>query len=283
MADEEARIELKSPREIAAMRQAGLLVWLAHQRAAKLVRAGVTTGELNAAVRAVFAERQAEPLFLGYPGPTPFPAETCISVNEELVHGIPGPRVLRDGDIVSIDTGCRLQGWCGDAAVTHAVGQIDDRTSSLLQTTRRALDIAIGLVRPDVNWGTIAQAMEQAVVDAGFSVVTSMVGHGIGRQMHEPPQVPNYWSADWMRDNDFVLRPGMVLAIEPMVNAGLPELACLDDGWTQIAADRSRAAHFEHTVAVTRDGGRRLTGPPVGAEREGLPEWLGPEEQWLRW
>jgi methionyl aminopeptidase len=199
------------------------------------------------------------------------------------VHGIPGPRVLREGDIVSIDTGCRLNGWCGDAAVTHAVGSVGQRSQSLLQTTRKALAVALELIGPDVNWGTVARAMERPVVEAGFSVVTSMVGHGIGRQMHEAPQVPNYWSAEWMRDNDFVLRPGMVLAIEPMVNAGSPELKCLDDGWTQIAADRSLAAHFEHTVAVTRDGSRRLTGPPAGAELEEMPDWLGPPGNWVHW
>ncbi len=283
MADAGTAIELKSTRELAAMRRAGLLVWLAHQRAARLVRPGTTTAELNGAVRVTFAERQAEPLFLGYPGPTRFPAETCISVNEELVHGIPGPRVLLDGDIVSIDTGCRLNGWCGDAAVTHAVGSVDPQSRSLLQATRKALAVALELIGPDVNWGTIARAMERPVVEAGFSVVTSMVGHGIGRQMHEAPQVPNYWSADWMRDNDFVLRPGMVLAVEPMVNAGRPELKCLDDGWTQIAADRSLAAHFEHTVAVTRDGSRRLTGPPEDSELAEMPDWLGPPGNWLHW
>lgn len=265
------------------MRRAGLLVWLAHQRAARLVRPGVTTAELNDAIRGTFREANAEPLFLNYPGPTPFPAESCISVNEELVHGIPGPRILREGDVVCIDTGCRLGGWCGDAAVTHPVGKVDAEDQKLLDVTLGTLNLAIELIPRSRKWSEVARRMGQHVRAAGFHVVTSMVGHGIGRNMHEAPQVPNYHGDEWSARNDFELRPGLVLAVEPMVNVGTPKLKCLADGWTQIAADRSRAAHFEHTLAITREGVRRLTGPPDEAELAEMPEWLGPREGWCIW
>lgn len=276
-------IELKSPREILAMRRAGLVVWLAHQRVARMVRPGVTTAELNAAIRDTFLEFSAEPLFLNYPGPTPFPAEACISVNEELVHGIPGPRRLAAGDIVCVDTGCRIAGWCGDAAVTHAVGEIAPRHQRLLDVTRSTLQLAIQQMPTATHWSQVAAAMAAHVRKAGFHVVSSMVGHGIGRDMHEAPQVPNLVQDDWKKDGDFPLRPGLVLAVEPMVNIGTPDLECLADGWTQIAADRSYAAHFEHTLAITRNGVRRLTGPPEPGEFEQLPDWLGAPETWLDW
>jgi methionyl aminopeptidase len=264
------------------MRRAGLLVWLAHQRAAQLVRPGVTTAELNEAIRQTFAEAGAVPLFLNYPGPTPFPAETCISVNEELVHGIPGSRQLRDGDAVCVDTGCRLGGWCGDAAVTHAVGELTERNRRLLKVTHETLELAIRLMATAKKWSQVSSEMGNYVTSRGFHVVTSMVGHGIGRAMHEPPQVANYFDEDSPGD-DFDLRPGLVIAVEPMVNVGTGDLECLADGWTQVSADRSFAAHFEHTLAITSAGVRRLTGPPEGAELEQLPDWLGPEETWLVW
>jgi len=265
------------------MRRAGLAVWLAHQSAARLVRPGVTTAELNEAIRKTFAAYDAVPLFLNYPGPTPFPAESCISVNEELVHGIPGQRRLREGDAVSIDTGCRIAGWCGDAAYTHAIGMLAPVNQKLLDLTLATLNLAIEKMQTARRWSEVAMAMAANVEKSGFHVVTSMVGHGIGREMHEVPQVPNYVDEEWLEEGDFELRPGIVLAIEPMVNVGTGELFCLEDGWTQIAADRSFAAHFEHTVAITRDGIRRLTGPPEEHEMEQMPDWLGPRESWLVW
>ena len=233
----EVKRVLRSPREIRKMRKAGLLVWQAHQAAARILKPGVTTAELNEAFKQTFAEQGATPLFLNYGGPPAFPAETCISVNEELVHGVPGPRVIAAGDIVSLDTGCRLNGWCGDAAVTHAIGEITDEARQLLDVTLGALNLAIELMSSKKMWGEIAREIEAMVREAGFSIVEEMVGHGIGKDLHEPPQVPNYYNEEVLGDKDFDLRPGVVLAIEPMVNAGVKDLVDLEDGWTVVTAD----------------------------------------------
>lgn len=265
------------------MRKAGLLVWQAHQAAARILKPGVTTAELNEAFKSTFAERGATPLFLNYGGPPPFPAETCISVNEELVHGVPGPRVIKAGDIVSLDTGCRLNGWCGDAAVTHAIGDVPKEAKKLLDVTLGALNLAIELMGAKKMWGEIAREIETMVRDAGFSVVEEMVGHGIGQNLHESPQVPNYYNEEVLGDGDFDLRPGVVLAIEPMVNAGVKDLVDLDDDWTVVTADGKLCAHFEHTVAVTNEGPVRLTGPPSDEELAELPKWLHDKSQWVVW
>lgn len=257
-------IVLRSNREIGKMRRAGLIVWEAHQAAAQLIRPGVTTRDIDRAVEEVFTRHGAEPLFKGYPGPTPFPAVTCISVNEEVVHGIPGDRQLRAGDVVSIDTGCRVDGWCGDAAVTYPVGQVADDAIRLLETTEQALRLAIELLPRCKHWSEVARSMQAFVESAGCAVIEQFVGHGIGREMHEDPQVPNFYSSD--RTRDFVLRPGLVLAIEPMVSLGAKEVVCRSDGWTQATVDGRYAAHFEHTVALTTDGVRLLTGPPADGE-----------------
>ncbi len=253
---------LRSPREIAQMRKAGLLVWQAHQIAAALVRPGVTTGEIDAAVEKFFESHDAVPLFKGVPGKIPFPAVTCISVNDEVVHGIPGPRVLGDGDIVSIDTGCRYGGWCGDSAITHPVGRVDPEVQRLLEITQGALQLAIGLIGKRSRWSEVASEMGTYVRDAGFSVVESFVGHGIGREMHEDPQVPNFVSAQLRRNGDFALEPGLVIAVEPMVNMGTKHVKSLPDFWTQATQDGKPSAHFEHTIAVTHEGPWVLTGPP---------------------
>jgi methionyl aminopeptidase len=263
-------LNLRSEREIRLMRKAGLVVWEAHQSVARLVRPGITTREIDQAVEEVFGRHGAEPLFLGVAGPIPFPAVTCISVNEQVVHGIPGDRVLREGDIVSIDTGCRVQGWCGDAAVTYPVGQVSPRVRRLLEVTQGVLDLAIDLLARKDRWSEVAREMQQFVERAGFAVVEQFVGHGIGRQMHEPPPIPNFDSEKFRRDEDFQLEPGLVLAIEPMVNMGRKEVECLPDHWTQVTADRGYSAHFEHTVALTHGGPRILTGPPSPAEEDGL-------------
>jgi len=255
---------LRSPREIRLMRKPGLLVWQAHQKAAKLVKPGVTTVEIDAVVEQHFAEAGAIPLFKNFPGPVPFPAVTCISVNEQVVHGIPGKRKLVEGDIVSLDTGCKVDGWCGDAAVTHPVGQISSRKTKLLEVTRATLDLAIELMSVRSTWSEVAKEMGQYVRDHGFSVVEDFVGHAIGRDMHEKPQVLNYYDAERFNKEggDFDLRPGVVIAVEPMVNAGTKEVKCLDDQWTQVTADGKPSAHFEHTIALTKDGPVLLTGPP---------------------
>lgn len=285
MAQDVKRV-LRSPREIRKMRAAGLVVWQAHQAGARLVEVGMTTAEIDQAYVDMFVHYDAEPLFLGYGESAerpPFPAVTCMSVNEEVVHGIPSERKLKEGDILSIDTGCRISNWCGDAAVTHAVGKISSKRQKLLQVTQGTLDLAIELMATKTMWSAIAKEMETYVLDHGFSVVDDMVGHGIGQNLHEPPQVPNYYSDDWAQSEDFDLRPGVVLAIEPMVNTGVPDLIELEDGWTTISADKKPSAHFEHTVAMTKDGPVRLTGPPSAQELKELPQWLHDESKWLRW
>ena len=246
------------------MRNAGLLVWQAHQLAAPLVKPGATTGELDAVIENFFAEHGAIPLFKGVPGKVPFPAVTCISVNEEVVHGIPGPRKLVEGDVVSIDTGCKLGGWCGDAAITHPVGKVPPAVQKLLDVTRTVLLLAIEQMGKKSRWSEVAKEMETYVRDAGFSVVENFVGHGIGRQMHEDPQVPNFVSKQLRRSGDFYLKPGLVIAVEPMVNMGTKEVKGMPDHWTQVTQDGRPSAHFEHTVAVTADGPLVLTAGPNG-------------------
>jgi methionyl aminopeptidase len=250
-----ATYRLKSQAEIEAMRAAGQVVWRAHQVAAALVRPGVTTAEINEAVETFLAEQGAAPLFKGVAGPVPFPAATCISINEEIVHGIPGRRRLREGDIVSIDIGCRLDGWCGDAAVTHAVGTISPEAGRLLTVTEGALRLAIRLLGEKARWSEVARAMEESVRRAGFQIFEQLVGHGIGREMWEAPQVPNYYR----HDRDFPLQPGLVIAVEPMVGAATKEIRFRPDGWAVVTADGSLSAHFEHTIALTASGPQVLT------------------------
>ena len=275
---------LRSRREISLMRRAGILVWQAHQAAAQLLTPGVSTAQLEAALAEVFSDADAEPLFLNYPGVTPFPAVSCISVNEELVHGIPGPRVLENGDIVSIDTGCRIGGWCGDAAVTHAVGDVSARAKKILRVTHGALNLAIELMASKKWWSEVAKEMQEYIEGQKCSVITSMVGHAIGQEMHESPQVPNYFDPAWVEGEDFDLRPGVVIAVEPMVSLGTPELRHLDDHWTCITQDKSLCAHFEHTIAITKEGPRRLTTAPESDEEKSLlPDWLQDESRWLVW
>jgi methionyl aminopeptidase len=249
------------------MRKAGLLVWQAHQLAASMLRPGVTTAEIDAVIERFFAEQQALPLFKGVAGRVPFPAVTCISINEEVVHGIPGPRRLVEGDIVSIDTGCKFQGWCGDSAVTHAIGRIAPEVRRLLDVTEEALSRAIELIGTKSYWSEVAAQMEAHVKRAGFSVVESFVGHGIGREMHEDPQVPNFVSDQLRRGGDFRLVPGLVIAVEPMVNMGTKKVRTKADHWTQVTADGRASAHFEHTIAITESGPYVLTAGPEEDER----------------
>jgi methionyl aminopeptidase len=252
------------------MRTAGLLVWEAHQLAASMVRPGATTGQIDAAIDKFFQENRAVPLFKGVPGRVPFPAVTCTSVNEEVVHGIPGPRRLVEGDVISIDTGCKVDGWCGDAAVTYPVGQLDPQVQKLLDVTSGVLDLAIDLMGKKTFWSQVAAEMEAYVKDHGLAVVEAFVGHGIGREMHEDPQVPNFVSDQLRRNGDFRLVPGLVIAVEPMVNMGTKRVRTRPDFWTQVTADRKPSAHFEHTVAITEAGPYVLTaGPDHKAPGEG--------------
>jgi methionyl aminopeptidase len=183
---------------------------------------------------------------------------TCISVNEEVVHGIPGPRQLAEGDVVSLDTGCRLLGWCGDAALTVPVGKVSADAQRLLETGAGVLELAVALTAKKERWSQVAAEMQRFVAQQGCGMVDALVGHGIGRRMHEPPEVPNVDTPEW-REKDFLLEPGLVLAIEPMVALGSGDVMCLEDGWTVVTQDGRWAAHFERTVAIGRDGPVVLT------------------------
>ncbi len=255
-------IKLKSPREIGLMREAGRLVARALDTVGKMAVPGVSTSEMDEAVAAIFREADATPLFRGYPNSTKgkpaFPAVICASVNEAVVHGIPNRRPLRDGDVVSVDTGCRLNGWCGDAAVTLAIGEVRPEVRKLLDVTSQTLDLSIRAMARCSTWSEVASLMEKFVKSQGMYVVEKFVGHGIGKDMHEEPQVPNFVSKA-LRKNDIKLEPGIVLAIEPMVALGTKNVDTLDDHWTVVTKDRRPSAHFEHTVAMTPEGPRVLT------------------------
>lgn len=267
-------IELKSKREIGLMRKSGLAVWKAHQIASQMIRPGVTTAEIDRAVEEHFQRLGATPLFKNYPNSSrnkrAFPAVCCMSVNEAVVHGIPTDKPLQEGDILSMDTGCRLNGWCGDAAVTHPVGQISPEVQDLLNVTKTVLELAIQLMGEKSRWSQVAEQMAMYVADHGYSTVECFVGHGIGRDMHEDPQVPNFRSRSLRGSGDFRLVPGLVIAVEPMVNAGTKKVKMLKDHWTQVTADGQMSAHFEHTIALTEEGPRVLTAPPEPGELEEL-------------
>jgi methionyl aminopeptidase len=255
-------VKLKSPREIALMREAGRVVAKALDQVRRMAVPGVCTADMDQAVAAIFREHDAIPLFLGYPssvkGKPPFPAVICASVNEHVVHGIPNRRPLREGDIVSIDTGCKVGGWCGDAAVTLAIGSVSPEVQKLLDVTSETLNLAIRAMGRCPYWSEVASLVERFVKSQGFYVVEKFVGHSIGQNMHEELQVPNFVSKA-LRENDIKLEPGLVLAIEPMVAMGTKEVRTLGDGWTVETKDRRPSAHFEHTVAMTPEGPRVLT------------------------
>lgn len=236
------------------MRRAGRVVAEMHEVCTRAAVPGATTAALDKVAREVLDRRHARSNFLGYHG---FPAVVCTSPNEVIVHGIPGDRVLHEGDIVSIDCGAIIEGWHADAAITVPVGEIDGESQRLIDVTRRSLDAAIEQVQVNGRLGDLGAACEAVVREAGFSVVREYVGHGIGTAMHEAPDVPNYGPAG----RGLRLKEGVVLAVEPMVNAGKPGTDLLDDGWTVVTVDGSRSAHFEHTVAVTDHGPEILTLP----------------------
>jgi methionyl aminopeptidase len=252
-------IKLKSPEQIERMRQAGRVVREVLGRLGQMIRPGITTRELDAEAERITLQRGAQCLFKGVPGQGgPFPASICASLNEQVVHGIPGERRIAAGDIVSIDFGVRLGGWCGDAAETFIVGDVVPTTRWLVDVTRNSLAMAIEMMRPGQKWSAVAGAMQAYVESEGFSVVREFVGHGIGSQMHEDPKVPNFVSRELL-SQDIVLREGMVLAVEPMVNMGSLAVEYAADGWTVMTRDRMPSAHFEHTVAVTAGGVSVLT------------------------
>ncbi|MHC4089331.1 MAG: type I methionyl aminopeptidase [Planctomycetota bacterium] len=255
-------IVLKSRREIELMRSAGALVHDVLTRVEELVVPGVTTAELNAVAEEMIARAGATALFKGVTTPqakVPFPAALCTSVNEEVVHGVPSERILKEGDIVSVDCGVRLNGYCGDSAWTIAVGTVSDQVSHLMRVTREALDLAVREIRSGRMWSEVAGRIHRLVEGQELSVVREFVGHGIGQEMHEEPKVPNYVDRR-RRQADFRLVEGMTLAIEPMVNLGGPEVVYSGrERWAVCTKDRKYAAHYEHTVAVTADGADVLT------------------------
>jgi len=254
-------IELKTAHEIELMRQAGRIVAGLLATLAQLARPGMKTKALDDAARTFLREHGAQPAFLGYRG---FPASICVSVNEEVVHGIPGDRTIREGDVVSLDAGAVISGYYADAAVTVTVGAVSPAVRRLVETTRQALEMGIRQARAGHRLSDISHAVQEVVEGAGFGIVRDFVGHGIGRAMHEEPPIPNF-GAPHMGPR---LKAGMVLAIEPMVTERGPEVEILEDGWTAVTKDRSRAAHFEHTVAITDAGTDILT----QGDGEGKPD-----------
>mgnify|MGYP001024348329 FL=1 len=252
----------KSPAELDKMRKAGLIVHQILQKLREMVRPGVTTLDLEVEAERMIREAGAKPAFKGYYVPAAggrYPFVLCTSVNEEVVHGMPSARrVLKEGDIVSIDTGVAVDGYYGDSAITVPVGKVSEETQRLLRVTEEALELAIAQMKAGNRLFDVCGAIERHVTQNGFSVVREFVGHGIGAALHEEPQVPNYVDR---RNENPRLKEGMVLAIEPKVNAGRPETKVLDDRWTAVTRDGSFAAHFEHTVAVTSNGPWVLTRP----------------------
>jgi methionyl aminopeptidase len=245
--------ELKSSREIALMREAGKIVAEALRLCRAMAVPGTKTIEIDQAVEALYLKYGVQPLFKGYPGRVPFPAVTCISLNEEVVHGIPGQRQLRDGDLLKIDTACKLNGWCADAAVTIMVGQVSAEKRRLVEVGEQVLRTAMLEMGRRRWWSEVASQMQRVAESAGYHVVTQYVGHGIGRIMHENPQVPNFVSRE-VKKHDFKLEEGLVLAVEPMVNMGRADTDVRRDHWTVVTRDGLPSVHVEHTLALTRDG-----------------------------
>ena len=259
-------IVLKSRQEIQRMQAGGAIVAEILEILRGCVRPGITTADLDEVAERETRRRKARSAFKGYDvAGRVFPATLCVSINDEVVHGIPTPkRILRDGDLVGIDFGVCYEGYFSDAAFTVAVGEVDEQSGNLMRATEEALWVGIAQMRVGRRIGDVSATVQEHVEARGFSVVRDFVGHGIGTKLHELPQVPNFGQ----RDRGIRLRAGMVLAIEPMVNAGGPEVRVLADGWTAVSADGSRSAHFEHSVAITEEGPLVLTAPDGNVGRE---------------
>lgn len=255
-------IILKSRREIELMRKAGAVVADVLLKLKEIAKHGMTTGELDKVALELTENAGAKALFKGVRSPyakIPFPGAICASINEQIVHGIPSQTVrLKEGDLLSIDFGIKLAGYCADAAITVGIGEISDDRRRLADATHAVLDIAIKMSAPGVKWSQIAAKMQDYAESAGFSVVKDFVGHGIGREMHEEPKVPNFVSEELLSD-DIILTEGMVLAVEPMINAGSAATRTLKDGWTVVTKDAKCSAHFEHTIAIVKNGCEVLT------------------------
>lgn len=243
----------KSNREILLMKEAGRIVALAHQAVKEIIKPGISTKQIDDLVESVIVNHGAIPSFKNYNG---FPASACISINEEVVHGIPSPqRILQDGDIVSVDIGAQYKGYHGDSAWTYACGKISEDAHKLLVGTEMSLFKGLEFAKPNNRLSDISHAIQVFAESLGFSVVREFVGHGLGRDLHEDPQIPNYG----LPHRGIVLKPGMTLAIEPMINLGNKEVKVLADGWTTITRDKSLSAHFEHSILITKNGYEILT------------------------
>jgi len=244
------------------MSRAGAVVANVLSKLKEVAEPGITTAHLDSLALEMTAEAGAQALFKGVRSPyskIPFPGAICASINDEVVHGIPSSSAkLRNGDILSVDFGVRLNGYCGDAAVTIAIGDISQERRRLMDVTQRVLGTAVEMAAPAVKWSQVAAEMQQCAEQAGFSVVRDFVGHGIGKEMHEEPRVPNFVSRD-LRTHDIVLTEGMVIAVEPMINAGSYDVRTLKNGWTVVTKDGKSSAHFEHTIAIVKDGCKVLT------------------------
>lgn len=238
------------------MREAGKLVSRALNMCREMAKPGVKTSEINEAVEQLYIKSNATPLFKGYAplGMTPFPAVTCMSLNEQVVHGIPGGRALRDGDLLKVDTACRLNGWCADSAITLPIGNVRSERLRLVKVAEEVLEIAIDEMGKRRWWSEVAKRMQQHAHQNGFAVVEQYVGHGIGREMHESPQVPNFANKELLKRGDFRLEPGLVLAVEPMLNMNRPDVRVLEDQWTVVTSDGLPSVHVEHTLAMTAHG-----------------------------
>jgi methionyl aminopeptidase len=250
-------IIIKSKKELELMREAGRVNQLALATVREMIRPGITTGELDAVAEELIQKHGGQPVFKGYPGPYPYPATLCISINEELVHGIPGKRKLKTGDIVSVDCGTLLEGFVGDSAFTVGVGEISHTAQRLLQVTEQSLYEGIKMMRAGNHTGDVSAAIQKYVESQGFYVTREYTGHGVGRKMHEGPQVPNYGTPG----HGILLRPGITIALEPMVLVGTPRTRVLPDQWTVVSEDGSLTAHFEHSVAITEGEPLILTAP----------------------
>jgi methionyl aminopeptidase len=250
-------IVIKSQHELTLMREAGRINALALAAVRDLIAPGVTTAELDAAAEEVIRKHGGKPVFKGYPGPYPYPATLTVSINEELVHGIPGKRKLKEGDIVSVDCGTLLDGFVGDSAFSMGVGEISPVAQRLLEVTEQALYKGIAQIKAGNRVGDVSHAVQEYAESRGFFLTREYTGHGVGREMHEGPQVPNYGTPG----RGMVLRPGLTIALEPMVLVGTAHTSVLADEWTVVSADGSLTAHFEHTVAVTEGDPLILTLP----------------------
>ena len=244
---------IKSPREIKLMKEAGHINFLAHQEMEKYMKPGITTKEIDKHIYDFVTKLGGYPSCLGYEG---FPGSACISINDEVVHGIPSSRKLKNGDIVKLDFTVRKAGYESDLTRTYLIGEVKPRIKQMVLDTEAALYEGLKVLKPGARIGDIGHAISTYAHDHGLSVVEALVGHGIGTDMHEDPEVPNFGE----KDTGIVLKEGMVLAIEPMLNLGTKEVVMLDDGWTIVTEDGSPSAHFEHTVAITKDGYEILTG-----------------------